>query len=253
MLYRTRSHYWGDLCRAAVTKLFFFFSCIKQQKRGRGVERRRTFLSKMWKSCGKGEKKNYEVFRFQPFFSFRPVRGGVSCLVAFKNYALAPSSSSSGNGSRRGRRQTTTTITATLPTNSTTGFFFLLFFFALGFILRRSTNIVRITGRINSFGTFGRQRARRKRDFTRSSRAEEQAARDDSNLPTDGIAVSSVNREGESIEKRHVEKESESNFRGVRPVSSSVGPVRFARIEENARGTRERGVDAKNKRWREHE
>ena len=63
----------------------------------------------------------------------------------------------------------------------------------------------------------------------------------------------SVNREGESIEKRHVEKESESNFRGVRPVSSSVGPVRFARIEENARGTRERGVDAKNKRWREHE
>jgi hypothetical protein len=175
-------------------------------------------------------------------------------LVAFKNYALAPSSSSSsGNGSRRGRRQTTTTITATLPTNATTGFFFLLFFFALGFILRRSTNIVRITGRINSFGTFGRQRARRKCDFTRSSRAEEQAARDDSNLPTDGIAVSSVNREGESIEKRHVEKESESNFRGVRPVSSSVGPVRFARIEENARGTRERGVDAKNKRWREHE
>ena len=231
--------------------LLFVYQTTKERKRSREEE---DLLSKMWKSCGKGREENfYEVFRFQPFFSFRPVRGGVSCLVAFKNYALAPSSSSSGNGSRRGRRQTTTTITATLPTNATTGFFFLLFFFALGFILRRSTNIVRITGRINSFGTFGRQRARRKRDFTRSSRAEEQAARDDSNLPTDGIAVSSVNREGESIEKRHVEKESESNFRGVRPVSSSVGPVRFARIEENARGTRERGVDAKNKRWREHE
>ena len=77
MLYRTRSHYWADLCRAAVTKLFFFFSCIKQQKRGRGVERRRTFLSKMWESCGKGREENfYEVFRFQPFFSFRPVREG---------------------------------------------------------------------------------------------------------------------------------------------------------------------------------
>ena len=90
-------------------------------------------------------------------------------------------------------------------------------------------------------------------DFTRSSRAEEQVTGDDSNIPTDGIAVSSVNCEGESVEKRHVEKESESNFRGVRPVSNSVGPVRFARVEEDARGTRERGVDAKNERWREYE
>ena len=32
-----------------------------------------------------------------------------------------------------------------------------------------------------------------------------------------------------------MEKESESNFRGVRPVSNSVGPVRFARVEEDAR------------------
>jgi golgi SNAP receptor complex member 2 len=57
MLYRTRSHYWGDLCRAAVTKLFFFFSCIKQQKRGRGVERRRIFFPKCGKVVEKGEKK----------------------------------------------------------------------------------------------------------------------------------------------------------------------------------------------------
>ena len=230
--------------------LLFVYQTTKERKRSREEED-----FSFGKVVEKEGRRKLSYLGFSHFSLFVQTGGGVSCLVAFKNYALAPSSSSSGNGSRsrRGRRQTTTTITATLPTNATTGLFFLLFFFALGFILRRSTNIVRITGRINSFGTFGRQRARRKRDFTRSSRAEEQAARDDSNLPTDGIAVSSVNREGESIEKRHVEKESESNFRGVRPVSSSVGPVRFARIEENARGTRERGVDAKNKRWREHE
>lgn len=74
MLYRTRSHYWGDLCRAAVTKLFFFFSCIKQQKRGRGVERRRTFLLEK----RRGEE-NYELFRFQPFSLF--VQSGEGSLA----------------------------------------------------------------------------------------------------------------------------------------------------------------------------
>jgi len=49
--------------------LLFVYQTTKERKRSREEE---DLLSKMWKSCGKGREENfYEVFRFQPFFSFR--------------------------------------------------------------------------------------------------------------------------------------------------------------------------------------
>ena len=70
---------------SAVTKLFFFFSCVKQKRGSRGVEeeeKEKDFSFKNSVCCGKGgARRNFsELFRFQPFYG-QSSQGGVPCLV----------------------------------------------------------------------------------------------------------------------------------------------------------------------------